>query len=142
MTLLIGFIIGAVACFLLLKQEEIHSLYLSYRTRRRYQKLLHGTPKQVVSVRCWRDLWQYRHYPIHIEGKTYAIERFLRWHCNDQSQTLIDTEGQPQGQIGQLILDHYTDEDRYMAFIECVGYRPEATAQLKPIQLSVVISVY
>ena len=95
------YLLAAISGFLLavffVSYDDLKQKYKRKRIIKRYKKLANGTPKKVVFLTSWYDVWEYRNYPLYVNGQVLGIERFYWWHCNDEYKYLVDSEGNKSG---------------------------------------------
>lgn len=91
----IGF--GVAVC--LYNWDDWKRSWKTKRIIRRYQKLLHGTPKRTVRLRSLDEAHNYRDYPFLIDGKVVQVPRFFWWHCNETHRRVEDINGNRLGYL-------------------------------------------
>ena len=113
------------------------------RIAKRYERLRRGIPKRIVHLSTWDDLWDYKHYPISINGKTFAISRYEWWlRYEDGCKQLLDTDGQSIGYIASRTDRSWFNEQGKLRFIKSLGLSQSPSAYGKRIIVSAVIETY
>jgi hypothetical protein len=138
---LVGFVFFALG-IAATRHDEIKRAFKRKKATAKYQRLLNGTPKRVVHLRDWGDLWTHRKYPVYINGQVFAIASFGFWHCNDESKRLLDRQGNDAGYlINQITGSKRKSRDRWHHYRAiALAKRPSLFGEV--ISISAVVEVY
>ena len=140
---LLVFIAGFALAVFISQWEDIKRSLVNKKKRKRYQKLLNGTPKTIVDVSTWDEVWSYREYPFLINGETVCVpgNLWLWWHCNDEYKRLHTVDGEPVGYLKSSIIRSrkcYSGWFHYKGLSLADG--PNQTG--KTVKVSAVLDVY
>jgi hypothetical protein len=133
-----GLIIGLFIPF----SSEISRGIKQRKKDKRYKKLMNGTPKQVINIKHFDQLYRYRNYPLYINGQVLGPRRLDGWHCNDEGKYLVDKNGDKAGYItSNIVRSKRLAKNRFRHYRKIV-ITENPTFLGKQINVSVVTQVY
>lgn len=133
---------GLVIGVFITQLSEIKSTIKRRGNIKRYNKLLSGTPKHVVHIECFDDIYKYRKYPFYINGQVLGVSGFSFWHCNDEGQWLVDKDGKKKGFLtSDIVRSKRLAKDRWRHYRALV-LKENPNFLGEKISVSAVLAVY
>lgn len=133
---------GFLLAVFLYNFDDIKRNRKNKKIAKRYKRLRNGVPKRVVHLTDFDDLWDYRHYPLSINGETFSVELFQWWHCNDEYKTLLDINDKSVGYIRGGVDSRGYDNKGKMNYVYGLRLSQSPNAHGKRIRVSAVIEIY
>lgn len=142
---MIGYIAAAVIGFgvavCLYNWDDWKRSWKTKRIQRRYQKLLHGTPKRTVRLRSLDEANNYRNYPFLINGKVAQVPHYYWCLFNEKDPRVEDINGHCLGYLTNGLIRSRKCYSGYFHYRSLnLTDNPNHTG--KPVTVEAIVEVY